>query len=939
MRNFYKNLKNLILLTLLLLGGINVWGNTWTANVGVGSGTGSAYAEVYSDATWPFSGVQKTSETTTNSTTKQAKWSSTASSTKGHCIFHATAGTGYSFSGWYTSSDCSGSATSTSNPYSTSSNKGGTYTYYAKFTPNSYDVTLNANGGKEGDQVVSATYDAAMPSTKKAGGNISKPTKDGYTFAGYYDAKSGGNQYYDKDLKSARTWNYADKKTLYAHWTANTYYVHFDGNGATSGSMADQEFTYDAAKKALSSFTSFERVYTVSYNANGGSLASTTTSNTIATYQFTEWNTKADGTGDAYKDKASVNNLAYSGTFNLYAQWKNDFVTLPTATKTGGVLKAWYNGNDSIGEAGAKYTPTANVTLTAHWIDKYTPEFEFIGSTQNLKVGDNITNAFTFTHTNNPTVHISDTKVISYNAKENKITALSAGTATLYFEQAETSSLFYKKSDTWTFTVTRIDNTLALTATSATKYVDEEVTGIITTKNSDATVQTSSSDATIAYYDVEHNKIVIPNSSAKSFANTTVTIKIWQAQNVKYNASGEKTFTLTVNKYPTSFDGSDYNLMVDGTQVANYVYSNTSAAQPTASSSDNFYYTIDEVSFTNSAKNKGNDLVVFDPSNKQIAAKNAGTAKITLHQKETYKHTGATKSFNVAVYKYNSTFGSVANLNVNVEANVTSGYTLTYSKPNNAYVGVVPTAETPTLNSGDFYYTIAHNVTTSNTEGSTDASKAIEYIASEKKAVGKNEGTATVSLHQTETKNDPVFTWNSENKAYYHNTNISNIFSSSNKDCAYTIGASTNASVAIVDGNTLKILTKDGSADFTVTQAANYKWNSKEVTYTVTSISQTNHVTFTYSQAMFNDGSITTNKVSATGTEWTSSGVRLGGSNTALVCSESTNWDDKYVDIKFFGIPEKVTFQVAVNSSKTTGDYWYVMPFAKGKIRPKVSAA
>ena len=39
-------------------------------------------------------------------------------------------------------------------------------------------------------------------------------------------------------------------------------------------------------------------------------------------YTFAGWNTKADGSGQSYKDKAYVTNLATSGVTTLYAQWK-----------------------------------------------------------------------------------------------------------------------------------------------------------------------------------------------------------------------------------------------------------------------------------------------------------------------------------------------------------------------------------------------------------------------------------------------------------------------------------------------------------------------------------------------------------------------------------------------------------------------------------------
>lgn len=888
--------------------GVNesAWGATLTAKVAVGSGKGTATVDIYNGYGQKKKTASSSSSTvaTTSFGMNLVVWA--------HSEFSASASSGYTFKGWYTNSACT-SGEQTANPYetSTSKNEARTDQYWAKFTPNKYTVTYDQKGGSGAPASKEVTFDAAY-------GSLAEPTKTGYTFDGWYTAASGGTK-----VTASTTVTTASDHKLYAHWTANTYYVAFYGNGATSGSMENQEFTYDAAAKALTA-NSYGRQYTVSYNANGGT-ATTNATNTTATYTFKNWNKEADGSGTFYGNTQSVNNIATSGTLNLYAQWNSDYVKLPNATKDGGVLDAWYNGDvnvdaNRVGAAGENYTPTANVTLTAKWIDKYTPEFD--GSNHSMKVGDVLTNAFTFNHTSNPAVHISPAGIITYDATTNKVTAVGAGTATIYFTQAGTSTILPGESDHWTFTVTRVANTLALTSTSASKYVEEEVTGIITTKNSDATVQTSSSDATIAYYDVKNNKIVIPNSGAKSFTSTTVTITIWQAQTVKYEASGEKVFTLTVNKYPTSFSGSNYNMMVDGTQVANYAYTNTSAVQPTADSNDDFYYTVDEVNFTNSDKNKGNSLLMFDPSNKQITAKNAGTGKITLHQKETYKHTGATKSFNVAVYKYKSVFANANNLDVKVEANVTSGYTLSYVKPDNTYISTESlTAGTPSLNSGDFYYTLSHNVTTANTTGSTDPTKAIEYIASTKKAVGKNEGTTTVHLYQTETykykaadvsfivtvaKNDPVFTWKAG--PYYHNSTVNGIFSSTNTDFSATIGESTDALVARVDGNTLHVLSKNGTADFTVTQAANYKWNSKEVTYTVTPTSLSNHVPFTVS------GSNYTTFVTSHSSNyaWDGSGVRL--------CDGGWSTKDDYAVIAFTGIPDKLTF------TRTLGTSWGQLP-------------
>ena len=76
------------------------------------------------------------------------------------------------------------------------------------------------NGGTGGDNYVTATYGAAMPTPRTA------PKLSGYTFAGYWDtlaldAKGNpkGKQYYDKDMKSVRKWDKTSAATLWAKWT------------------------------------------------------------------------------------------------------------------------------------------------------------------------------------------------------------------------------------------------------------------------------------------------------------------------------------------------------------------------------------------------------------------------------------------------------------------------------------------------------------------------------------------------------------------------------------------------------------------------------------------------------------------------------------------------------------------------------------------------
>jgi pilin isopeptide linkage protein/uncharacterized repeat protein (TIGR02543 family) len=84
-----------------------------------------------------------------------------------------------------------------------------------------------------------------------------------------------------------------------ANFAGNAYTVAFDANGGT-GSMQGQAMTY-GTPAALSANA---------YSRDG--------------YAFAGWNTKADGSGTAYVDAATVSNLATEAgtTVTLYAQWR-----------------------------------------------------------------------------------------------------------------------------------------------------------------------------------------------------------------------------------------------------------------------------------------------------------------------------------------------------------------------------------------------------------------------------------------------------------------------------------------------------------------------------------------------------------------------------------------------------------------------------------------
>ncbi len=90
------------------------------------------------------------------------------------------------------------------------------------------NVTLDSQGGTDGDTSVVTAYGYEMP-------NITVPTKLGFVFEGYFDAQSEGTQYYSENGESCKNWDKTDKDvTLYAHWSE----AKLPNSGLSGGAIA-----------------------------------------------------------------------------------------------------------------------------------------------------------------------------------------------------------------------------------------------------------------------------------------------------------------------------------------------------------------------------------------------------------------------------------------------------------------------------------------------------------------------------------------------------------------------------------------------------------------------------------------------------------------------------------------------------------------------------
>ena len=174
---------------------------------------------------------------------------------------------GYTFGGWYTTSAFTTQVTS-----STKVTTARDHTLYAKWTANTYTVTLDANGGTVTPATLSVVFDGKYGD----GYNDSLPTakRDGYTFTGWYTAKIGGLKVEPSHLISK-----AYDHTIYACWTPNTYTVTLIGSGGKGTSLAS--YTYGVETELPTDWTKqcarFEGWYTAQTGGTKVTSISTTT--------------------------------------------------------------------------------------------------------------------------------------------------------------------------------------------------------------------------------------------------------------------------------------------------------------------------------------------------------------------------------------------------------------------------------------------------------------------------------------------------------------------------------------------------------------------------------------------------------------------------------------------------------------------------------------
>lgn len=213
---------------------------------------------------------------------------------------------GYTFAGWYTQSNGTGTKYDPGSNYAADQN-GGTVNLYAKWTPWTYNIKYDQNVKSTSSSKTVIDMPAAQTKTQEIDVTLSSmtPKRNGYIFAGWSTSANGSVEYkpgsrFTKDFDSNGA-----SITLYAVWTPWKHTVHYNSNiptNAPTGTTTVSNMPGDQTK-------TFDEKLMISSNKP-----------TRKGYNFAGWSTSANG-NVVYQPGAEYKNDQNGGTVTLYAKW------------------------------------------------------------------------------------------------------------------------------------------------------------------------------------------------------------------------------------------------------------------------------------------------------------------------------------------------------------------------------------------------------------------------------------------------------------------------------------------------------------------------------------------------------------------------------------------------------------------------------------------
>lgn len=261
---------------------------------------------------------------------------------------------GYIFNGWYTARDGGEKVIS-----GTTACPRSNHSLYAHWTINDNVVVVSfkANGG-----TINASNREVTKGT--AYGELPIPSRNGYTFAGWYTAANGGERITSETIVSTAD-EQLSAQILYAHWLADTYHVKFDVNGGQAQEF-DKMVTCDALFGELpipvrTGYT-FDGWYTA---ATGGRKVF---SYTTASYSLLSGTLYAHWVASSYTVSFNTNSASASPD-SITVTYGSVYGALPAVDRQGYVFNGWYTaaiGGEQVTEDSV-VSITENQELYAHW--------------------------------------------------------------------------------------------------------------------------------------------------------------------------------------------------------------------------------------------------------------------------------------------------------------------------------------------------------------------------------------------------------------------------------------------------------------------------------------------------------------------------------------------------------------------------------------------
>ena len=251
----------------------------------------------------------------------------------------------------------------------------GATTYTATYTPINYKLTWDPTGGTVTPKYSTGNIETAIT-------EYPTPTRDHYTFAGWYTQPENGNAIAESVTLTANV-------TYYAHWTADTYTVSFDAGEGTpaSASLNGSQMSPITLPSATLSGKYFAGWYTASTGGKLVGYAGTMFYPDQATTLYAKW---SDTEAFVYSLNLVGNGGYDSPSALLYSTTKDGkhTFTIPMAepkraglyfqgwATTSGATEAEYVAGDTI-----QVDPNSALTLYAVWGDEPAPTmYEWLGS-------------------------------------------------------------------------------------------------------------------------------------------------------------------------------------------------------------------------------------------------------------------------------------------------------------------------------------------------------------------------------------------------------------------------------------------------------------------------------------------------------------------------------------------------------------------------------